>query len=93
VVDHVGQFRLHDAIYGIWGRVRQVNQAIDTVRPWELLKAGNQQKLHVHLRGWVEDIQSIAYNLKPFLPDTSQRIEEIFSQERIQQGETLFPRL
>jgi len=90
VVEAVGRFRFHDALHVLWNQVQSLNREIEAIRPWAL---PNEPPLHNHLTAWVKEIRILAHNLHPFLPETAERIEVIFSQERISRGEPLFPRL
>lgn len=82
-------FRFDRALEKIWTDIRNLDQKIEKTRPWEL--EGN--KLKENLENAVLIIRNIAYNLKPFLPETAKKIEKQFAGPKIKAGKPLFPRL
>ncbi len=82
-------FRFDRAIEEIWTDIRILDQRIEEARPWEL--EGN--KLKENLEKTVSIIRNIAYNLRPFLPETAEKIEKQFAGPKIKAGKPLFPRL
>ena len=53
----------------------------------------NRITLKSKLQYYLEEIAEIALNLKPFLPETVDKIAKIFGSPVIKSGEALFPRL
>ncbi len=82
-------FRFDRALEEIWTDIKKLDQKIEETRPWEL--KGN--KLKENLESAVSTIRNIAYNLKPFLPETAGKIEKQFAGPKIKAGKPLFPRL
>lgn len=68
----------HDALRAVWFCIRLVDQDITEVKPWELRKKGKAAELALRLYHWSEAIRKIALLLKPFLPETSERIWKQF---------------
>ncbi len=83
------QFNFPEALSQIWERISRLEKSISLEKPWE--KEG--EELTKLLTKYVSQLQTIAINLGPFLPRTSQRIVEQFSQNPIQSQAPLFPRL
>jgi len=76
-----------------WEKVTAINKKIDETKPWELAKAGETEKLIEVLTSLVNDLLVANYNLKPFLPEVTDQIEEIFTAEKILPPEKpLFPK-
>ena len=82
-------FRFDRALEEIWADIKKLDIEIEKVRPWE--QEGD--KLKKCLENAVTNIRSIAYNLKPFLPETAEKIARQFSGPKILSGKPLFPRL
>ncbi len=61
--------------------------------PWVLAKEGKAKELEKVLSEAVSNILRISYLLQPFLPETGEKIEKIFTAKKIKKGEPLFPRL
>ncbi len=78
----------------IWTKIKSLNQYIEDEKPWVLNKNGEKNHLKEVLDNQVGQIRSIASLLKPFLPETSGKIEKIFAGDKLTVPETtLFPRI
>lgn len=82
-------FRFDRALEEVWKDIRNLDQKIEETRPWEL----EGTKLKENLESAVSIIRNIAYNLRPFLPETAEKIEKQFAGPKIEAGKPLFPRL
>lgn len=82
------EFKFNEALQWIWNIIQQADQRINQTKPWSL--SGNEAK--EILDELVQLIQHIAFNLKPFLPETSQKILLQFS-GKIEPAASLFPRI
>ncbi len=83
------EYKFDIALKTIWEEISQTDQFINEEEPWTL-KDEELKKVLIHL---VDHIRLIAFNLKPFLPETAAKIEEQFKGPKIKSGEPLFPRL
>lgn len=83
------EIRLNDALGVIWAVIDEANNTLDIDAPWKL----NGEKLKDALEKQVRRIRQITYDLKPFLPETAEKIQEQFKGPKIKSGEPLFPRL
>lgn len=86
--------RFDRALDEVWRQVRGLNQFIETEKPWEIAREGDEDHLREVLANQVGDLLQIAGLLEPFLPETSLKIRTIFETGVVRptQG-TLFPRL
>ncbi|MBU2265221.1 methionine--tRNA ligase [Patescibacteria group bacterium] len=82
------QFRPDEAIKSIWERIAVFCRDIEDDKPWGI----ERDKLTVKLQSYIERILSIAYDMEPFLPKTSVAILKIFSQNKINKPDSVFPR-
>lgn len=89
VVSAIEEFRFDTALKFIWEKITAVDQEINKAEPWKL----EGDKLKDALQKYLNEIAEIALNLKPFLPDTTNKIAKIFGDIRIKMTEPLFPRL
>jgi len=87
---NLDEYRFGDAISNIWNQIRTIDQLVNKEEPW---KIQDKNTLNVTLKRYVVNLLDIAYNLKPFLPNTAKKIEEQFSKEKIVHTSSLFPRL
>ncbi len=72
-----------------WG-LRWLDQLINEDKPWQLK---DKKLLELKLNLYVLKIREIAYNLKPFLPETAEKIEKQFKGPKIKSAKPLFPRI
>ena len=86
------RFEFSRAFDFVWGRIQELNKRIDEEKPWSLAKNGEVEKLAECMSGLIGDLMQSNEMLKPFLPNTAERIEAIFKGE-IRPPETpLFPK-
>ena len=89
----LGQFDFNEALKYIWTKISGVDQYISDNKLWTLGKDGNHEQLTESLQQCVDWLREAVYLLQPFLPDTAEKIEKIFTAKKIKKGEPLFPRL
>lgn len=83
------EYRFNECLAWIWEKISKVDRYIDQTKPWT--KKG--ESLAKLLEKPIREIQEIAYFLKPFLPETAEKIEKQFKGPKIKSGEPLFPRI
>jgi methionyl-tRNA synthetase len=88
VDEFMEQYRPDEAIKVIWKRIADFDKLIGEDKPWKLDSEILKGKLH----DYVENILAIASDIEPFMPKTSQKITDIFSQKNIRKPESIFPR-
>ncbi len=83
------EYKLADELGVIWHNVREANKYMDEVKPWELVKTDKKAFIQslVHL---LEKISYISCSLRPFLPETSEKIEMALKTGKV---EPLFQRI
>lgn len=89
VREKIESYRLNEALGKIWENIAEENKRINEEKPWEL---GNE-KLRIFLEKSVNTIRQIGFNIRPFLPQTSDKILNQYRGPEIKPGESLFPRL
>ncbi len=85
----LSEYKFDVALKTIWEEITQTDKFINEEEPWTL-NGDELKKVLIHL---VDHIRSIAFNLKPFLPETAEKIEEQFKEQKIKAQTPLFPRL
>lgn len=84
-------FRFDLVLNNIWATdLSVIDKHIDQYSPW-LIK--DKSKLRIVLQKEIDYLRILAEKLKPFLPDTAKKILAQFSQELIEPGAPLFPRI
>ncbi len=92
------EYKFNEALGEIWQKIATLDKIIDTEKPWKLtqneeLRIKNKGPLEETLQLLVAGIREIAVLLEPFLPETSQKIQEQFAGPEIKAGAPLFPRI
>lgn len=86
------RFEFSKAFDYVWDRIQDLNKRIDEEKPWSLAKNGEVEKLFDCLSGLISDLMRSNEMLKPFLPNTAERIEAIFEGEICPPKTPLFPK-
>lgn len=86
------EFRFNDALELIIKQEAEADLILDKKAPWKLLKEGNKEEAKEVLLDLVSRIRKITFHLKPFLPETAEKIEKIFVGPNIKASNPLFPR-
>lgn len=84
------KFTFNELLGKIRARISEIDQDIEKNKPWEI---DDNSKLGNLLQNWVEEINQIAYELKPFLPESSGKIQKLFADKKIKSIPPLFPRI
>ena len=82
-------YKLHEVLNIIMTEVSKVNLKISDEKLWN--KEGKEFSIDVE--DIIKSIRKISYNLAPFMPETSEFINDIFSQQPKVVQQVLFPRL
>ena len=88
--DDIDNFRFNEVLENIWSKIRILDQQINANRPWKIT---DEEKLKQLLQSYVDKIIFIAFELKPFLPETAEKIENQFKGPKITSQKPLFPRI
>jgi len=89
VEKYIKNYQLNLAVNAIWDDIKKADVFINEREVWNLTGEKRKEAL-VKLVGI---IRQIAYDLKPFLPDTAKKIEKQFKEDTIKEESVLFPRL
>jgi methionyl-tRNA synthetase len=76
VADAVEKFDLQSAMNIIWRAISMLDEAIQKDQPFKLVKEDKEKGIRV-IKGMVEELFKIAKLLEPFLPETSQKIQDL----------------
>lgn len=88
VLENVKNFRFDHALISLWEEISEIDKRINEEKPWELEGA----KLKTSIAPIAKEIREIAFNLGPFLPETSEKILNQFT-GKIVAEKPLFPRI
>ncbi|GDX62318.1 hypothetical protein LBMAG33_6280 [Candidatus Levyibacteriota bacterium] len=82
------EFHFNAVLEDIWQDIKKIDIQINIDKPWKL----SQEDVLIKLQKYIKDIIHIASRLRPFLPETAEKIQEQF-QNKIKATIPLFPRL
>jgi methionyl-tRNA synthetase len=82
------EYKFNEALNFIWEKISKADKRVNEEKPWEL-EGDKAKSVLVNL---VSAIQEIAFNLQPFMPETSEKILNQFS-GKIKSQNPLFPRI
>jgi len=88
VAEKLSEYKFNEALALIWKEIEVVDREINQEEPWKL----PVEDLQDNLADYVSEIIQIGTDLGPFLPETSQKILNQFS-NKIKSGPALFPRI
>ena len=83
-------YNFSNALSNIWSNIRITDGIINDEEPW---RVSDDEKLKDILFRYVDKIIDIANELKPFLPETAEKIEKQFKGPKITSQKPLFPRI
>lgn len=83
-------YQFDETLTGIWEQIRSLDRYINTEEPWKITE---EKKLDTVLQKAIDKIFQIAYLLKPFLPETAEKIIQQFNSKSIVSQKPLFPRM
>lgn len=84
----LSEFKFNEALSWIWKIIQRADMRVNETQPWKLEGA----ELKEVLDELVSLILDVAYNLQPFLPETSEKILKQF-EGKVVSGSPLFPRI
>lgn len=87
--DAIANFRPDEALRFIRNDVQSLDKQIHEDAPWIL---GDTELIQV-LESYIPKVLALASDLKPFLPETAEKIEVIFNTGKISKPEPLFRRI
>jgi len=88
------EYKFNQALEAVWLNIETLDIKISKQKPWELVKTNSEiSRLHRYLDNYITEILIIGALLKPFLPQTAEKIEEQFKGPKITSGKPLFPRI
>lgn len=76
------QFQFDKAILSVWKFIAEADKYINTNEPWKLAKT-DKKKFNWVVYGLLDSIHQIAWQIYPFLPETSVKIAKILNIEKL----------
>jgi len=86
---YLDEYRFDLALECVWQWITKADQKINQNQVWKQ----QGKELQKSLQALAKTIRCIAYHLRPFLPETAEKIEKQFTGPKIKAAKSLFPRL
>jgi len=86
----IKEFKFNEALKILWDELRKDDEELSKKRPWKVEDVNDKKEI---LEPIALSILTVAELLKPFLPETAEKIIKQFSETQIKKSESLFPRL
>lgn len=83
------KFEINKAVDKIWGRIQALDVHIQKTEPWKKIKT-NEKAAKEDIQFLVDELARIGFELEPFLPKTSQKIQKTIEENKM--PEPLFVR-
>ncbi len=88
----LSNYEFDKALGTLWRNISELNQDIDRLKPWNLLKEKDQSAINKALSKWLSKLKNIADWSAPFVPETSWKILNILTLKPISSSRPLFPK-
>ena len=90
--NRMDKYEFNSAFDVLWSQIQNLNKRIDEEKPWALAKTDPEQAKQV-LSNLIKDLSNINVRLAIFLPETAQKISDVFEAEQIEPpAAPLFPK-
>jgi len=76
-------YEYHKALDGIWRFIHTADKYIDENKPWELVKENKQEEINWVIYGLLDSLHQLAWQVRVFLPETSTKMAEALSLEKL----------
>lgn len=76
-------YRFDKALASIWRFISEADKYIEKEKPWELNKNSKREELDWVIYGLANSVHQLAWQILPFLPETSEKIAKAFKLEKI----------
>jgi len=86
---HTSRFQYHEALNSIWKFIKTADKYVDKNEPWKLIKTDPKQVNWV-LYGLADSLHQVAWQIAPFLPETSQKIAKAFDIKALLKKQPLY---
>lgn len=91
-IELMNAFEFSRAFEYLWSKVQDINKRIDEEKPWSLAKNGETERLQECMQNLILDLLNVNYMLSPFIPQTTEKIFEIFENPIAPPEIPLFPK-
>jgi methionyl-tRNA synthetase len=88
----LNNYAFDKALETLWQNIAELNQDIDRLKPWDLLRKKDKSAINKALSEWLSKLKNIAYWASPFIPETSGKILHILTLNPISSSGPLFPK-
>ncbi|MFH1255438.1 MAG: class I tRNA ligase family protein [bacterium] len=88
--DCMENFKFDESLKLLWQKLRAADESLSSAKPW---KMEDKKKIKKILEPIAQDILNAAVLLKPFMPESAEKIIKQFTDKQIKKNEPLFLRI
>ncbi len=82
-------FQFHDALAAVWKFIKVADKYVDDNKPWELVKT-DPKAVDWVLYGLADSIHQVAWQIAPYLPETSRKIATAFGATGLSKDQPIY---
>jgi methionyl-tRNA synthetase len=91
-LEEVESFRFDRALRALWDVLRAVNVDVERVKPWTFSEEKKRTRLPAILHRWLGELNRVAHWVRPFLPETGEKLLDVLRERPLRRCEPLFPK-
>lgn len=80
---NVKNHQLNQALGSVWKFISEADKYIEKTKPWELAKKGDSKELNWIIYGLLDSLYQLAWQIYPFLPETSLKMAKALRIEKL----------
>lgn len=93
-INFMEAYQIDRALEYVWGKIRDLDKYFNEKEPWKLRKEeGSEGEFKSVMEFAVHGLREISHYLKPFLPETAEKMEAQFESESVGVTESYFIRI
>jgi methionyl-tRNA synthetase len=77
--DSLEELAFDKALTAIWSSIKGADERIEQAKPWELMKANNEQEARQVLAELYHTLQAVSSSLAPFMPETHEKLVNLLT--------------
>ena len=89
---HLDRYQLQEVMDDVWKKIQACDEFIQKTEPFKVIKT-DPDKARKDIEHLLSELHQLAFNLQPFLPQTSEKILEALKNPKEGNIPRLFPRV
>ncbi|HEY0220854.1 MAG TPA: methionine--tRNA ligase [Candidatus Paceibacterota bacterium] len=81
ISDFINKYEISKAVEAIWSKITETDTLIQTDQAFKLIKT-NRNDAEICIKTYIQNLIEISFKLRPFLPETSMKIENLIKENK-----------